>query len=456
MGIASEFPVSTSARRVRVVAVGRIVVFVGAFWLMAAILPRTDGRFGLSLRVAALAAGVAFVSALLQLWFAARGRHLARLAMGQLLLDQLIISTLVFLSGGVASGATSLYGLSCLAGGLLLGVPGATASAIAGGVFFSLTVLLAQSGALPSPPDQMINYRDLSGGQTTYYVVINVLVLALVALLVSYLVHRLTSASGELKEARFRVAQAERMAAMGHLAAGLAHEIRNPLSSISGSVQILRAGLQNEEDRELCEIVLREAARLEELVSDMVDLARRRQPDRALTDVGGIATDVVELMRRSGRADGDVQLRRLGARNAWVMADAAQLRQLIWNLVRNAVQASASGGEVRVEIRVAERVRLIVADDGVGIDSEAVSQLFDAFFTTRSQGTGIGLAVVKRIADDHGFAVEVDSSEGKGASFEIVLGEPQRPGSDPAPSTKGRARNLEFSPDDHRGGGPRL
>ena len=426
----SEFPISTSARRVRAVALGRVVVFGGAFVLMSMILPGPLSSKSVSLLIAAGAAGVALLSAAVQLGFAARRRFLRQIAMGQLLIDQLIISTLVYLSGGVASGATSLYGLSCLGGGLLLGVPGAVAAAVAGGVSFSLTVLLVQSGALPAPPDQVGSYAELTGGQTTYYVVINVLVLALVALLVSYLAERVTRTSGQLVEARMRVAQAERMAAIGQLAAGLAHEIRNPLSSIAGSVQILKMGLDNEEDRRLCEIVLSESARLEELVSDMVDLARPRRPKLELTDVGGLATDVVELMRRSGRAEGDVRLSRLGERSVWVRADPAQLRQLVWNLVRNAVQASASEGEVKVEVRAAEHVHLIVSDEGVGIESAAMGQLFDAFFTTRSQGTGIGLAVVKRIADDHGFTVQVESEQGEGARFEVDLGPPRHPGED--------------------------
>jgi signal transduction histidine kinase len=94
--------------------------------------------------------------------------------------------------------------------------------------------------------------------------------------------------------------------------------------------------------------------------------------------------------------------------------------------VRNAVQASSAGDHVRVNVEVdAGRVRLMVEDHGVGIDEQAKARLFDAFFTTRSQGTGVGLAVVKRIADEHGFAIDVRSSEGQGATFRVALGELQ-------------------------------
>jgi signal transduction histidine kinase len=111
---------------------------------------------------------------------------------------------------------------------------------------------------------------------------------------------------------------------------------------------------------------------------------------------------------------------------ARVMADGAQLRQLIWNLVRNAVQASSAGARVDVGVKIEQGlVELWVSDTGVGLSSEARQHIFDAFFTTRSQGTGLGLAVVKRIADDHGFSLGVEGDVGRGATFRIGLG-PQR------------------------------
>jgi signal transduction histidine kinase len=143
----------------------------------------------------------------------------------------------------------------------------------------------------------------------------------------------------------------------------------------------------------------------------------------------------VDLAGQWGRAVSDVVVRYEGAPRALVTADAAMLRQLIWNLVRNAVQACNAGGEVTVTVRsviddaprsgernARERVELCVADDGVGLTDEAKERIFDAFYTTRAQGTGVGLAVVKRIADDHGFSISVDSESGQGAMFTVRLG----------------------------------
>jgi signal transduction histidine kinase len=246
-------------------------------------------------------------------------------------------------------------------------------------------------------------------------------------LLTSYLADRLRTAGGRIVEAEARAESAERLAVLGRLAAGLAHEIRNPLGSIAGSVQLIRTSPSlSVEDRKLCEIIQREAARLNELVTDMMDVARPRKPEPAVVNASRLAREVVELASKSGRAVSDVTITYAGGEDVAVNADAAQLRQLIWNLVRNAVQASTAGGTVRVSVNCeSDAVVLRVEDDGVGIDPEAKERLFDAFFTTRSHGTGIGLAVVKRIADDHGFAIDVDSERGRGAVFRVKLGPPQ-------------------------------
>jgi signal transduction histidine kinase len=157
----------------------------------------------------------------------------------------------------------------------------------------------------------------------------------------------------------------------------------------------------------------------------MMDLSRPRKPEIATVDAAAIAREVVELAAKSGRAVSDVEVVYSGAKRALVRADGSQLRQLVWNLVRNAVQASNAGDAVRVSVTSdRDKVELEVVDRGIGIDEASRERLFDAFFTTRSQGTGVGLAVVKRIADEHGFRIEVQSGQGKGALFRVHLGPP--------------------------------
>jgi signal transduction histidine kinase len=329
-----------------------------------------------------------------------------------------------YLTGGASSGATSLYGLSCLVGAALSGSRGAALAAVSGVVSYSSMVLLLGSGLLLPPPDQPLSVYRLTGDEVRFYLAVNALVELVVALLAGTLAERLRWTGGELKVATERAERAERLAALGRLAAGLAHEIRNPLGSIAGSIDLLRSarGLSGD-DQKLCEIIAREASRLNDLVTDMMDLSRPRQPELAPVDVAALAQDVVELATRSGRSVSDVDVVYEGPSALVVQADGAQLRQLVWNLVRNGVQASSPGKPVRVVLEErAGAVVLSVIDRGVGIDEEARSRLFDAFFTTRSHGTGVGLAVVKRIADEHGFAIDVESGAGRGATFRVNLG----------------------------------
>ena len=286
--------------------------------------------------------------------------------------------------------------------------------------------------------------------------------------LAGYLAERLRRTGGALQEANARAATAERLAMLGRIAAGLAHEIRNPLGSIRGSIELLREapGL-TEEDRQLCDIIQREAGRLNHLVSDMMDLARPRRPQPEAVDVAALARDVVELASRSERSGaGDVAVEYDGPRGpAWATCDGAQMKQVLWNLVRNAVQASGAGSTVRVSVGEEEEggpsagVVMAVSDSGPGIAPTSRDKIFDAFFTTRSQGAGIGLAVVRRIIEDHaavGASIEVRNrsesgasgapDDAAGATFEVRLARAPLPGRRSATPRPDLASDLGVTP----------
>ena len=342
-----------------------------------------------------------------------------------LIVDQITWTLLIYVSGGINSAATPFYGLTCVAGAILTGLRGASIGAAAAILSYGVMTLGFWRHWLLGPSDQSRAAYRFASEDLGYRLGLNALGIVVVTLLAGYLAERLRLTRGKLAIAEERAAQAERMAALGRLATGLAHEIRNPLGSISGCIQLLQSSSAlDQEDKKLCSIIQSEAARLNDLVTDMVDLARPRQPIIAPLDIVAIIKDVVELASLSGRALSDVKIRQdLELATAAIEADSAQLRQLIWNLIRNAVQASAAGDEVTVQLRLLNNhVLLNVIDRGEGISAEARENLFDAFFTTRSHGTGVGLAVVKRIADEHGFVVKVESAQGKGATFSVDMG----------------------------------
>lgn len=406
--------------------------------------------------------GSAFAMAAVYASVLRTGRHLQRLAEAQIVLDQITWTALVYVSGGATSGATSFYALTCLVGAILIGLRGAALAAISGISVFAILCLAFVARWILPPADQMSANYAVTLDAVVYPLLLSALGIIVVALLAGYLAERLRTTGGALAEANERVIAAERLATLGRVAAGLAHEIRNPLGSISGSVEMLREapGL-SEEDKRLCDIISNEAARLNNLVSDMMDLARPRTPEDTVVDVAALAREVVELASRSERSgSGDVSVKYKGPDGSvWARCDAAQMRQVLWNLVRNGVQATGAGSTVMVGIEVdgvpeRGRVRMTVADQGPGISEEQRDRIFEAFFTTRSKGAGIGLAVVRRIIEEHaplGATIDVRSAPNAGATFEVGLARAVAPttstakGSDPAvrASANGRSRPAE-------------
>jgi signal transduction histidine kinase len=403
----------------------RLVLLLILFLALVLLDERSNVSMGwFSVQTGLITLSVAFALTAVFTIFLKLRKALSFIVYAQLVSDQLLWTVVVYLSGGAASGATSLYGLSCLTGAILAEFKGAAVAGIAGAASFVGLLLGLKTGWIPPPLDQPLNIYQFSRQDLTYSVVANLLVIMVIGLLAGNLTERLRTAGGKVEAAEERAERAERMAALGRLATGLAHEIRNPLGSISGSIQLLKESRMSAEERQLCGIIQREAARLNDLVTDMIDFSRPRLPEKSVVDVVQIAAEVVKLAGRSGRGVSDVSIVLVPeSREARVMADGAQLRQLIWNLVRNAVQASSAGARVDVGVKVERSlVELWVSDTGVGLSPEAKQHIFDAFFTTRSQGTGLGLAVVKRIADDHGFSLGVEGDVGRGATFRIGLG----------------------------------
>lgn len=222
---------------------------------------------------------------------------------------------------------------------------------------------------------------------------------------------------------RSAFAHAERFADLGRLAAGLAHEVRNPLGAISGCVELVRETARlDDEERALLRTVLADVARLNNLVTDMLQFARPRPPDLHPQDLVALARDVVALARTSDGAESKVGITLDGDRSVEAEVDSGQIKQVLWNLLRNAAQVSRPGTEVRIVVRqVGERAAIEVHDSGPGVPEELRARIFEAFYSNTARGTGLGLAIVKRIADAHGARVEVRAREGGGSVFAFVV-----------------------------------
>ena len=212
----------------------------------------------------------------------------------------------------------------------------------------------------------------------------------------------------EIRELEAQAAHAERLAALGRLASSLAHEIRNPLGSISGSVQMVRKAAElDEEDRELLGIVLKEVERLNALVTSMLDVSRPSMPHPVEVDAAQIADELAAVARQDTTL-GTVAIEVGGERPAIAQVDPDQLRQLLWNLMKNAIQASPPDATVTLSLaRDDDALVLSVRDHGPGIPLEERRNLFDMFYSKRNHGIGLGLALVKQIVDAHDGTIEV-------------------------------------------------
>ena len=428
LGIRSKLPDHSLAGRIAWITAARLAFLVLLLGAMATLYLRGElARYPFSLRVVFITIASGFALAAVYAAILRSGKRLYALAWSQIALDQLTWTAIVYVSGGAASGATSFYALTCLVGAILIGLRGAAFAAALGIAIYALLCTAFHFDWVLPPPDQGAASYAVRTDEIIYPLLLNVLGVTVVALLAGYLAERLRMTGGALQAATHRAAEAERLAVLGRIAAALAHEIRNPLGSITGSIEMIRESSSlSEEDRRLCDIVQREARRLNDLVGDMLDLSKRRPPTAEATDVAALAREVVALAANAARGS-DVLVRYEGPEQgpAFARCDGAQMRQVLWNLVRNAMQASSAGSRVSVRVQISERqVTLSVDDEGPGIAEQDQSRIFEDFFTTSTQGAGIGLAVVRRIVEDHasmGGSLALERTTRGGASFRVTL-----------------------------------
>ncbi len=226
-----------------------------------------------------------------------------------------------------------------------------------------------------------------------------------------------------------QVRRQERLASVGSLAAGIAHEIRNPLASLSGSIQVLQAELDLKGDNgHLMEIVVRETDRLNTIITEFLEYARPKAGGSEQISLSSMLEETCTLLLNNKEFGQGLEIKCDISPDIALRGDGQRLRQVFWNLLINACQAMPLGGEIRVSARTFTHFdrdtpwcEIQIADDGPGIAHEDLSKIFDPFFTSKNGGTGLGLAIVYRIIEDHGGTIYAQSSPGRGATFLVRL-----------------------------------
>lgn len=220
-----------------------------------------------------------------------------------------------------------------------------------------------------------------------------------------------------------RLSRAEQLAEVGHLAASLAHEIKNPLAGISGAIQVIREEMDlTERHRTVLDEILRQIARLDGTVKDLLTYARPRAPRFEPCTLRSVVEHVLALLGQE-KAFQTVKLECDDCAAVGPMEmDEHQIEQLLVNLLLNAAQASTSGGSVQLRIGVdGDDTIIVVQDNGQGMDEESLRRAFEPFFTTKARGTGLGLPICQRIVDAHGGVIVLRSELGQGTAVEVRL-----------------------------------
>jgi two-component system sensor histidine kinase PilS (NtrC family) len=244
----------------------------------------------------------------------------------------------------------------------------------------------------------------------------------------------------KFKEMEEQVKRSDRMATIGEFAAGIAHEIRNPLTSLSGSIQVLKEELKLKgANRHLMDIILRESERLNNLITDFLLFAQPSRIQREKLDIGEVINETLRLFENWPDHNRAIKIVTELEGKTSLSGDPSQLKQLFWNLFINAAQIMPHGGELKVNLETVSGdgtsntlkgvkkekeipfARISVSDTGDGIKPKEKEKIFEPFFTTKERGTGLGLAIVHRIVENHEGFISVKSQRGKGTTFEIFL-----------------------------------
>ena len=230
------------------------------------------------------------------------------------------------------------------------------------------------------------------------------------------------------KEMEREVERSKSLALIGEMAAGLAHEIRNPLASLCGSIQMLQKNLElDKTDERLMRIVLRGRDQLENLVRNFLLLARPNLDGRQEINIKYLMDDVLESLRHSPDWHENIKVVMALSDQTSIYGNMTEIKQALWNLVLNAVQSMSNSGRLKIETRPViidnwkEYLEIRISDNGCGIEKDDSSKIFEPFYTTKERGTGLGLAIVNRIVESHGGKIRIESELEKGTGCILLL-----------------------------------
>lgn len=369
-------------------------------------------------------AAVVLVISFFYIFWLSRKKYLVALAYVQTIADTILVTVIVFVTGGFQSIFTFLYLVVIIYTSMLLLQKGSFVIAVMSSLQYGLLIELEYFNIIAPFTDVPPLALSVDEAQILYRIIITIAACFAVAALSGILSFQLRTARQELKITQEHLKRVEKMAAVDEMISGIAHEIKNPLASLSGSIQLLRDDTEpgTQKDR-LMQIILRETDRLKQIVTDIRLISKPRKTNAIRVDMARAIEDVEALFLNTPDWNPRIRLvTRLEKRLA-VNIDPVHIQQILWNLVKNAAEAITTSGKIIITLDAPrnKRVYLTIRDTGNGIDPEQASHIFDPFFTTKTEGTGLGLSIIHRIIDTYDGMIDFESIPGKGTLFTLVF-----------------------------------
>lgn len=341
----------------------------------------------------------------------------------QILFDLLLITALVYFSGGLRGSFYFLYVFEIIAASIVISSSAAYITAILSGVLFAALIDGMYLGIIPQYASGAPTPISLDALVTNVFTSWGIFFL--IALLMNYLTGNLRRTREQLEYAQKELEVKKSLALAGEISAHLAHEIRNPLAAISGSVQVLRNELAlSDEQRDLMNIVVDESDRVSQSIEQYLNLASPGKQTFMAVDLSQVLKEPIMLLQRSGELNGTYRVEgNYESAGIFCYGNSNQFKQIFWNLIKNALKAMPEGGALRIDLKQRKKneIEINIRDNGRGMAKEDKERLFEPFYSGFKGGKGIGMAVVRRIVDDYNGKIQVSSELDKGTEIAIVL-----------------------------------
>ncbi len=366
-----------------------------------------------------------------------RTKRLVLLGFIQIVIDTFFVTAIIFATGCFSSVFSFLYLVVIVYSGQVIFRKGGIIVAAFCSIQYGILIDLEYYGIInPVGFDANLLMMNHQGNYVLYKLIITIVACFGVAILSGFLSEQERRAKKDLWAMEEQVKRVEKLAAIGDMASGLVHEIKNPLASLSGSIQVLRDDIPYDPDHDkLMEIILREADRLSTLANDFLVFAKPQPGQMQVIELDHALDEIVKYFITDSRRNKRITVSKEFSEGIFIEIDPEHLRQVIWNLLLNADEAIENEGTIDVKMYPLNKKHacITITDNGCGMTEDTLPSIFDPFFTVKSKGTGLGLSIVQRIITSYNGLIDVKSKTGLGSTFTIKLHRIFQP---PSPKTQ--------------------